>query len=353
MKVTLNLDKLLNEGKLTQAEYDKFLQLLTHTVSHFCYYLMLIFGVVVISVAAIFFVCPWHVGLCVAVFFVICFFGAGLSRLFPDRLEPLATIILFFGAFTFGLVVILEGRGSFTSLLALAIVWGAAGILARSVLLISLSVFALASCLGGRWESMDIKYFIVPQEPLSTVLLFTPFTILMFWLEKRLPLQYRMLALAAGLSGLFLVNLGFWVGSLWGGHLVIGKTEFFTTLLFMFNMKARYGSRGLFVSPWLFVIAWGIALAVTGYWAYRHKWRWLFALVATFGAINFYTQWFKYVINSLEAPARTISPTSPEEQFWWIRFLESPIIILLIGGLLGIAYALAFRSLNSRMKTEG
>jgi len=338
MKATLNLDKLLNEGKLTQAEYDKFLQLLTHTVSHFCYYLMLIFGVVVISVAAIFFVCPWHVGICVAVFFVICFFGAGLSRLFPDRLEPLATIILFFGAFTFGLVVILEGRGSFTSLLALAIVWGAAGILARSVLLISLSVFALASCLGGRWESLDIKYVIVPQEPLATVVLFTPFTILMFWLEKRMPLQYRVLVLAAGLSGLFLVNLAFWVGSLRGEDLMLDE-------------RFVYGP--MFVSPWLFVIAWGIALAVTGYWAYRHKWRWLFALAATFGAINFYTQWFKYIVKSLEAPARTISPTSPEEQFWWIRFLESPIIILLIGGLLGIAYALAFRALNSRMKTDG
>jgi hypothetical protein len=349
MKVTLDLDKLLKEGKLTQAEYDKLLPLSTRTVSHFCYNLMLAFGVVNVSLVLNLFL--RRVGGSV-VGFVICLFGVALFRLIPNRLEPLGTICLFVGTLTFGFRVIAEGDGSTMSFLALAIVWAGAGILARSATLTSLSVFALASCVGKKYPNhFEPGDLIGLQEPLGTVLLFSPFTILMFRLEKRLPLQHRGLARAAGVSGLFLVNLGFWVGSQWGGDLPIG-TEFFQTLFFMLKMKLTYGSRGVFVSPWLFAIAWTIALAVTGYWAYRHKCRRLFALVATFGALNFYTQWFQYLLILIEARRRIMLGRSPEVTLHWYEFLEAPPLIFLIGGLLGIAYALAFRALNSRMKTD-
>jgi energy-converting hydrogenase Eha subunit C len=350
MKATLDLDKLLKEGQLTQAEYDKFLKLSSRTASHFYYNLMLGFAVVFVSVAVIGLL-PGLVSIGV-VGLVICFLGVALSRLFPDRLEPLAKTCLFVGALTFGLGIIDKSDGSAMSFLAVAIVWGGAGILARSATLTSLSVFALASCVGRRPNYLDVSYLLGLQEPLGTVFLFTPFTILMFWLGKRLPLQHRGLARAAGVSGLFLVNLGFWVGSQWGGDLPIG-TEFFKTLFFMLKMKLTIGSRGVFVSPWLFAIAWTIALAVTGYWAYRHKCRRLFALVATFGALNFYTQWFQYLLIFIEARRRIMLGRSPEVTLHWSEFLEAPPLIFLIGGLLGIAYALAFRSLNSRMKTEG
>jgi hypothetical protein len=351
MKVTLNLDKLLNEGKLTQAEYDKLVELSSRTVSHFYYNVLLGFGVFFVSVAAVKLL-PGLVSVG-GIGFAICFLGVALSRLFPDRLEPLATTCLFVGALTFGLGVIVESNGFTMSFLAVAIVWAGAGILARSVTLTSLSVFALASCVGKKYpDHFEPGDLIGLQEPLGTVLLFSPFTIIMFWLEKRLPLQYRVLARAAGISGLFLVNLGFWVGSLRGVDLRL-DTGFIRALLHMVDDRFVHGTGPMFVSPWLFAIAWVIALAVTGNWAYRHKCRWLFALVATFGAINFYTQWFKYVYIPLDKYRRTVFNVPPEAPFWWSRFFVEPIIILLLGGLLGIAYAVAFRTLNSRMKTEG
>ena len=76
------------------------------------------------------------------------------------------------------------------------------------------------------------------------------------------------------------MNLGFWVGSLWGDSLSRRRD----------NWTFRSGA---VIPDWVFVIGWAIALLATGVWAARANKRWVVNLLAVFGAIHFYTQYFE------------------------------------------------------------
>ena len=47
------------------------------------------------------------------------------------------------------------------------------------------------------------------------------------------------------------------------------------------------------IPDYVFVIAWAVALVGVGVWAARANRRFVVNMVATFGAIHFYTQWFE------------------------------------------------------------
>jgi hypothetical protein len=72
----------------------------------------------------------------------------------------------------------------------------------------------------------------------------------------------------------FLVNFGFWIGSLWGD---------------------RNQQGDVFIPDWLFAVLWAGALIASAVWAAKRNRRWILNIVATFGAIHFYTQWFEHL----------------------------------------------------------
>lgn len=78
--------------------------------------------------------------------------------------------------------------------------------------------------------------------------------------------------IASALAAVFLVNFGFWVGSLWG---------------------ERWGAGEVIVPDWAFAVLWALALMVTAIWAWRRNRRWTLNTVATFAGIHFYTEWFE------------------------------------------------------------
>lgn len=80
-------------------------------------------------------------------------------------------------------------------------------------------------------------------------------------------------------TSLFLVNFGFWVGSLWGDSPGSSSGESF--------------GHGESIPAGMFAIAWAAALLMTGMWAARENRRRVVNLVAVFGAIHFYTQYFE------------------------------------------------------------
>ena len=103
---------------------------------------------------------------------------------------------------------------------------------------------------------------------------------------------------------MFLVNFGFWVGSLWGDRTKAGEVV---------------------IADWVFAGLWAIALLAAGIWGWRSSRRWLVNVVAVFGGIDFYTQWFE----RLGASAQTV----------------------LIAGLLALGFAVGLRVLNARLGT--
>ena len=69
---------------------------------------------------------------------------------------------------------------------------------------------------------------------------------------------------------IFIVNLAFWIGSLWGDE------------------------KGIFaISDLAFAIGWAVALIAVGGWAASKDKRWVVNTAAVFGSIHFYTQWFE------------------------------------------------------------
>ena len=94
--------------------------------------------------------------------------------------------------------------------------------------------------------------------------------------------DYQRLAIIFARTCLFLVNLGFWVGSLWGDSLWRERD------VWDFNS-------GTVVPSSVFTAGWAAALIVTGVWAVRVNRRWVVNLLAVFGAIHFYTQYFEWL----------------------------------------------------------
>ena len=270
MKVTLDLDKLLADGSINQAEYDKLCRFSAQGTSQLSYNILVGFGVIAVSGAALALVPSALTALVLGLLI-----GAAGISLLKQRLEQwrvLGNICLLLGALLFGGAVIALDEGSIPSLALISLAFAGAGIVARSALLIVLSVLVLASILGASTGYESATYSLGMRKPALTIAVFIPFSLAAYQLSRRLPPEYAPLGINAARTGVFLVNFGFWIGSLWGDVL---------------------GQEGPRIPDWCFGLLWAGLLAVAGVWAWRQNRRWLVNIVATFGAFHFYTQWFE------------------------------------------------------------
>ena len=303
MKVTLDLDKLLQEGKISRAEYDKFSQFSTRSTSVLAFNILIGFGVIAVSGATLALL-PTP-ATAIALGLAICATGIALVYARYEQWMVLANICVVAGALLFGGGIVKAGEGSVGSFLLVAVAFAGAGIFARSSLLTVLAVLALSSCLGARTGYFHATYFLGIQEPTLTVALFSIFSIGTYQLSKRLPADYQGIAIAASRTSVFLVNFGFWIGSLWGDR--------------------KHGGE-IVIADWVFASLWAVALIAAGAWAWKRNRRWLVNVVAVFGGIHFYTQWFE----RLGASAQTV----------------------LIAGLLALGFAVGLRAVNARVGRE-
>jgi len=204
----------------------------------------------------------------------VAFLAAGLWLYYTSNRawEVLAHICVLVGALMLAGGIILLGLGSVTSFLIVAIGFAVVGALARSSLLIALSILALSSCIGARTDYFEATYFLGIEAPTATIVLFALIALGAYQASKRLPAEYEPLAIAAARTSIFMVNFGFWIGSLFGDD----------------NPDWH-----LAIPDWAFVIGWAVALVGAGAWAARANRRWLVNVAAVFAAIHFYTQWFE------------------------------------------------------------
>jgi hypothetical protein len=154
------------------------------------------------------------------------------------------------------------------------------GVMARSGLLISLATLALSPTIGAATAYTHATYSLIIEQPAVTVILFSLLSWGAYKLSLGLELELQRLALISARTSLFLVNFGFWVGSLWGDGLGRGASRW------------EMGSAQA-LPAWVFALGWAVALLATGMWAARENRRWVVNLVAVFGGIHFYTQYFE------------------------------------------------------------
>jgi iron complex transport system permease protein len=121
-----------------------------------------------------------------------------------------------------------------------------------------------------------------------TIVLFSGLALAAYLASRHLGGAYEALAITAARVSLFLVNFGFWIGSLWGDRLLL--------LRLLLNNDAGIladTARSALLPPMVFIVGWAVALMAVAIWAVKANRRWVVNLAAVFGVIHFYTQWFE------------------------------------------------------------
>jgi len=270
MKVTLDLEQLLKADQITQAEYEKLKRLATQSTGFLAFNIMIGFGVIAVSGAALALV-PTSTS---ATFIGLLVFAMGFLLILNSiqQWKVLAHICILVGAMMTGGAVLAEFQGSVTAILSVTVIWALGSILAQSALLAVLATLMLSASLGARTGYSDASYLLLIQEPTATIILFTALALGLYHLSKKLAPEYAGLAIASARTGVFLVNFGFWIGSLWGEY---------------------SATQGVIIADTVFALLWALALGATALWAWQVNSRWVLNTVAVFGGIHFYTQWFE------------------------------------------------------------
>jgi hypothetical protein len=318
MKITLDLSKLVEEGKLTPAEAERLKGLAAHDTGSLGINILLGFGVVAVSAGIVALAPTPFVGAAVgAAMFAL---GLGLTLTRAEQWSLLAQICVVIGALIAAAGGLALGEGSLTSLIGVTAALAVASVIACSNLLMAAAVLALAACLGARSGYWHATYSLTIYEPALTVVLFSLVALAAYLISKRLSADYERLALTAARTAIFLVNFGFWIGSLWGDRLLL-----FRSLSGEAVKGAARAAYTVVIPDWVFGALWAIALIGVGVWGAMVNRRWVVNVAAVFAAIHFYTQWFE-------------------------RLGANPLSILL-GGLILLGLAFALRAVNRRMET--
>jgi hypothetical protein len=316
MKITLDLSRLVQEGKLTAAEAERLQGLARQETGSLGINILVGFGVVAVAAGTGALV-PTAM---TAILIGMALFGAGLLLILQraQAWDLLAQICLVIGALTLAGGVLYLDNGSLRAAIAVTLGLAAAAVVARSSLLAGLAVISLAGCFGARTGYMHAMYSLSVQEPAVTVVVFSLLALATYAISRRVAADYERIALVAARASVFMVNFGFWIGSLWGDRLRLLRA------LTAGDADLQTGGRapGVVIPAYIFSFGWALALIAIGVWGVRENRRWVVNIAAVFGAIHFYTQWFE----KLGANAGTV----------------------LLGGLIMLAIAVALWMFNRR-----
>jgi hypothetical protein len=312
MKVVLDLSRLLQDGKITKEEHDRLLRFAARETGSLAINILIGLGVIAVSGGVLALLMNEIAVIVLGA--VLLAAGLGIAYSAVRQWSVLATIFTLVGALMVAGGIVALGEASVSSLLLGTLVLTACGIAGRSSLLIGLAVLGLAACVGASTSYWHASYELTITEPTVTIVLFGALALATYLASRRIGSAYEPLALMAARVSVFLVNFGFWVGSLWGDSLGLPRA--------LLHLDPGAANKSVIVPPMVFIIGWAVALLAAGAWAVKANRRWVVNLVAVFGAIHFYTQWFE-------------------------RLGADPLTVV-AGGLLLLAFATAAWKLNQR-----
>jgi iron complex transport system permease protein len=171
MKITLDLSKLVEEGKLTPEEAARLRGLAAHDTGSLAINILVGFGVVAVSAGALALLPTPATALVLglAVFAI----GLGFTIQRNEQWSLLAQVCLVVGALLCCGAVLVLGNGALSAMLIVTAALAAAAIAARSGLLTAAAVLALGACLGARAGYWHATYALAIYEPAVTVVLFS------------------------------------------------------------------------------------------------------------------------------------------------------------------------------------
>jgi iron complex transport system permease protein len=260
MKVTLDLDALVKAGRITPDEAERLKGFAAADTGALGANILYALGATAVACG----IAAFLPTLETLVALGVVLFGAGLFIRMQGmaRLQLFAQIILVIGALS--LCTGLGGLYGDNPLVRVGLTLGlaVAAVLARSGLLAALAVIAFAVTITFDPEIWPPNHFVA-----VVVVALSALVLVLYLISLRLPGDYERLAIIAMRVAIVMVNVAFFVGSLFGDD--------------------RLGLSGM-----AFSIAWALALLAFGGWAVFANRRWVVNSVAVFGAIHFFTQWF-------------------------------------------------------------
>jgi hypothetical protein len=319
MKITLDLSKLLEQGKITAADAERLKALAAHETSNLGLNILTGFGVIAASAGAIAFLLtafsftPLAAAGIGAVAFAL---GLALLLLQGEVWRLLSQTLIVIGGLTGAAGLFILDQGSPRVAILVTVIFALTAILARSSLMAALSVLSLAGSLGARTGYVHAMYSLSIQEPAITIVLFSALALGLYLISLRVKADYERIAIAGARTCLVLVNFGFWIGSLWGDRLRLYRYWTKNDV----TGGPEFTASGAVIPDYVFSIGWALALIAVGVWGVKSGRRWVVNIAAIFGGIHFYTQWFS--------------------------ILGANAISVLLAGVILIAIAVGLRSFN-------
>jgi iron complex transport system permease protein len=156
----------------------------------------------------------------------------------------------------------------------------------RDAFLATLATIALGNALGGASGYWHASYFIAMQDPALSIGVFTALAGAVVLLRNRIPAGHKNVAVLMARTSFFLINFGFWIGSLWGDYL--GDTWLEPGQ--SWEAVRAWRETAIFVPDLAFSIGWTIFLLAAMAAGIRTHQRFLANTAVVFLCIHFYTQ---------------------------------------------------------------
>lgn len=260
MKITLDLDVLVAEGKLSAAEAERLKGFAARDTGELGSNVLFALGAAAVATGAGVLVPTVETAVALGAVLFAGGFWLRLARV--ERWSVFAQITMVIGA-----LALLGGLGALFGehlwvRIALTAATAVAAVVATSGLLASLAVLAFAATI-----TLDVDLWTPTDYLVIAIVALCALVLGLYRLSLRLPAVYERLAIIAMRTAILLVNVAFFIGTLFGE-----------------------GALGL--SGMHFAIAWALALLAFGGWAVFANRRWVVNSVAVFGAVHFFTQWF-------------------------------------------------------------
>ena len=303
MKIVLNIKELLEEGQIDQTEYDKLLLLSKRQTTSLAFNLLLGLGIVATSIGAIALApSPYS---CLLFGLIVSVVGLLFKIKVSDQWMVLSITCIISGLLLISAAIVwFEDywfqATTYRSVSVIVFILGFSAYFLKSSLLFALSVLSLSTLLSLGVGYEFASYFIWIEYPLLTIITFSILSICFYSLSKKVSGDDEKLLITGSRVSVLLVNLGFWIGSLFGD---------------------------IWLEPaYFFSIMWALAILGVGYWAWKANRVWLINVLGVFGSIHFYTQWFETL------------GAQPESLF--------------LGGVIAVGIAILFKRFNNNLKVE-
>lgn len=253
--------------------------------------LLLIFGALAVSAAAIALVPNAGTGLALA---IAALAGAeALRRLAPgETFSVLAAGLALMG--TLGLAgwvgwEFQDAPAPTVPALLVTGILGAGAVWFRSAFLGALSVMALGAVFGSGTGYWHASYALFVEEPLVTIGVFGALSALLFKARDMASATWSMLLTVTARTSLILVNFAFWVGSLWGD--VVGDSWYGANRWENYEAFNAWRETAFTLPEWPFSAGWaalGLALALLS-----RRGGFVSTSAVVFLGIHGYTQYFE------------------------------------------------------------